>query len=506
MSPPGLPDGETGVRRTEGLPMTAAAVDLRDIQGLLRYGYGKHPETAFVLLRVRDRKAAAAWLASVQPADASPTARPPETVLQVALTSAGLLALGLPESVVQAFSAEFVVGLGGDSSQARRLGDVGANDAAHWCWGADPRVPHVLAMLYARTGLLDDWQRRNEAAWAAAFDVTACLRGNGMTDREPFGFRDGLSQPKVDWERRRAVRDETIDDYVTLSCLGEFVLGYPNEYGGYTDRPLLDPNGDAMRELPRAEEAPGMADLGRNGSYLVMRQLEQDVSEFRRWLDVQSGGDATRRKALAAAMIGRDLDSGEPLAEAAGGDLNAFDFDADPEGLRCPLGAHIRRTNPRSGDLPTGSDGWLSRLLRRFGLDGPARRRDRLASTRFHRLLRRGRAYGPTPEGKTGLCFIALNSSLSRQFEFVQSAWIASAHFNGLSGESDPLLGTRQPDSAGLPTDAFSMPRAGGPDQRIAGLPRFVTVRGGAYFFMPGLRALRYIAAVAAASPQEIVP
>lgn len=475
------------------------APELDDIQGLLRFGYKHHVETAFLLLRVREPQAARAWLAQAPVATAVPASPLPKTVLQLAFTSAGLRALGLPEAVVNLFSAEFIGGMGSDANQARRLGDVAGNDPAHWHWGTAERVPHLVLLLYAMPGCLADWRRGLLAECAPGFDLLGSLDGSGHDGREPFGFADGLSQPELDWERRRPVRDASRPEYDNLCCLGEFLLGYPNEYGGYTDRPLLDPTGQAQRMLPRAEDVPGQADLGRNGSYLVLRQLEQDVGGFWRWVAAQAGDDAVRQQAFAACLVGRTLD-GEPLAETRGGDPNAFTFDADPAGLRCPIGAHIRRSNPRSGDMPPGDNKGLSWLLRTLGFDAAARQQDRVASTRFHRLLRRGRKYGPTgtparPGETQGLYFIALNASLSRQFEFVQGAWLASAHFNGLSGESDPLLGHRGPDSAHRPTDAFSMPQAAGADRRLRPLPSFVTVRGGAYFFMPGIRALRYIAA-----------
>jgi deferrochelatase/peroxidase EfeB len=183
--------------------------------------------------------------------------------------------------------------------------------------------------------------------------------------------------------------------------------------------------------------------------------------------------------------------------------VNDFTYEADPRGERCPLGAHIRRSNPRNADLPPGSPGILSRLSRMLGLDAAARDQDLVASTRFHRLLRRGRVYGAgapsaagtSPGPDTGIHFICLAANIKRQFEFVQSAWLMGSRFAGLN-ESDPLLGHRLPDPGNTPTDGFSMPQADGPDQRLSGLPQFVTVRGGAYFFLPGIRALRYLAMV----------
>jgi deferrochelatase/peroxidase EfeB len=184
---------------------------------------------------------------------------------------------------------------------------------------------------------------------------------------------------------------------------------------------------------------------------------------------------------------------------------NRFTFQPDPYGAGCPLGAHIRRANPRNADLPDGGIGLFSRLARMFGYGAHNARDDLIASTRFHRLLRRGRAYGmlvpedealhPGPMNEDiGLRFVCLNANISRQFEFVQTAWIAGTKFGGLTQESDPLLGNRQP-LAGCPvTDNFSVPQRSGANLRLREVPQFVTVRGGAYFFLPSLSALRYLA------------
>jgi deferrochelatase/peroxidase EfeB len=246
-----------------------------------------------------------------------------------------------------------------------------------------------------------------------------------------------------------------------------------------------------------------------------MRQLKQDVRGLWRYLDRQAGGDAALRQRMAEAMVGRTLD-GEPLVGRTNeiitgndaspkSDLNAFTFQSDPHGLRCPLGAHVRRSNPRNADLPPGKSGLISRLIRTLGFDAEALGIDLVASTRFHRLLRRGRKYGAqiSPAealsvaeagSESGLHFICLNANIGRQFEFVQGAWIAGTKFAGMAGEGDPMLGHRQPALDGCPTNVFSIPQPQGPDQRLTELPAFVTVLGGAYFFLPGIRALRYLA------------
>ena len=479
----------------------ARPVELDDVQGLVRFGYKHLTEACFLLLRVKDVAAAQAWLARAPVTSAVSVDPLPQTALHVAFTSEGLRALDVAPDVCAEFSAEFVAGMASDAARARRLGDVGANDPAGWWWGTGGRTPHVAVLLYAAPGRLAAWELVVEAQYAAGFERVERLSTSDIQVHEPFGFADGISQPKVDWERERPLGDHDRLDYENLICVGEFLLGYPNEYGLYTPRPLLAPQRDPGRLLLRAEDAPEEADLGRNGCYLVMRQLRQDVQEFWRELDRQAGGDEALRERLAAAMVGRRKD-GEPLA--AEGTMNDFTYETDPRGLRCPLGAHIRRSNPRNADLPPGGRGLLSRLSRMLGFNAAALEPDLIASTRFHRLLRRGRKYGdvaaversaaPAPVVDTGIHFICLAANIKRQFEFVQSAWLVGSKFAGLTGERDPIVGHRLPDTGILPTDGFSIPQAGGPDCRLSSLPQFVTVQGGAYFFLPGIRALRYLA------------
>ena len=301
-----------------------------------------------------------------------------------------------------------------------------------------------------------------------------------------------------------------------LLSVGEFLLGYRNEYALYTDRPLLAPDQPGAQLLPPAEDDPAHRDLGRNGSYLVFRDLAQDVRGFWRLIAAQTA-DGAARVALAEAMVGRQL-SGEPLIAAGtrsirgvGPDAtdtrrNRFTYDQDKDGLRCPFGAHVRRANPRTGDMPGGRQGLIAWLTRTLGFGHQDLSEDLIAASRFHRIIRRGREYGEkltpdaalqpdAPDPHSGLHFICLGANIARQFEFIQNAWLMSAKFNGLSGEADPLLGNRAELPPGQPTDNFSMPQPDGICRRIDGLPGFVTVRGGAYFFLPGLRALAYFAA-----------
>ncbi len=488
---------------------TPGEAEFADIQGLARFGHGQLAASAFLLLTIRDQAAARAWLAAAPVTPAVAVAPKPESALQVAFSAPGLAALGLAEDVIAQFSPEFLAGMASDSNRSRRLGDTGANDPANWRWGRQP--PHLLLMLYTSPQHLDPLLAATlDEQFLAAFAVERQLLSRHNRTREPFGFEDGISQPQVDWQRALAVDGRGRDAFDNRIALGEVLLGYPNEYGLYTARPLVAGN-DGW--LPGAEDQPGYMDLGRNGSYLVFRQLGQNVGGFWRFLDRGAGGDPQRREQLAAAMVGRRRD-GTPLATPSaaaipgidpGAGNNQFTFDGDPGGLSCPLGAHVRRANPRTGDYPAGVTGAVTRLLRTLGFCRRHHGDDLVAATRFHRLLRRGRIYGPelpldealveasADTVERGLHFICLGANISRQFEFVQNAWIASPKFAGLTAESDPLLGSREPLVNGDATGGFSLPRAGAPATRVDDLPRFVTVEGGGYFFMPGLRALKYM-------------
>jgi deferrochelatase/peroxidase EfeB len=493
-----------------------ARVDFNDIQGLVRFGHGKLTEACFWLLQIRDAAAARSWLATAPVTTAIELDGPPKTALQVAFTREGLQALGLPDDILAGFSDEFLSGMTGEDSRSRRLGDVGASAPQYWQWGAAGKVPHVLVMLYAQPGQLDGWtQTIKGAEWNAAFTELACLLTSNLQNVEPFGFADGISQPTLDWDRQRSPQSDQFE-YGNLLSLGEFLLGYPNEYGKYTDRPLLDPGQPSSSILPFAEDVSHKRDLGCNGTYLVLRQLQQDVRGFWRFLDKQTNSDPQDRQNLAEHMVGRKMNgdpllplSAQPIAgiDAKAAPQNQLTYDSDAAGTRCPFGAHIRRANPRNADLPPGSNGLIAKLLHTLGFGSKKFRDDIMASTRFHRLLRRGREYGPalspqqalsdSPDtGEHGIYFICLAANISRQFEFVQNAWVMSTKFNAMTEESDPLLGNRQPVPGCPFTDTFSLPQEIGVRTRITQMPQFITVRGGAYFFLPSVSALRFLAAL----------
>ncbi|GHF03651.1 iron-dependent peroxidase [Aliiroseovarius zhejiangensis] len=475
--------------RTQGIPNQPVAFD--DMQGLIRFGHGALVEAAFILCRIRDPKAAGAWLETAPVTSAETLPAPPDMALQVAFTAAGLRAMGLGADVLAYFAQPFLFGMTGEDSRSRRLGDTGTNAPENWDW--DEAEAHVLILLYARKGGLAAWQDKIlTPTFHAAFTPMHTFPTRPNDGFEPFGFRDGISEPKIDWQDARPPAKHGREDFSNLISPGEVVLGYRNEY-------------DERADLSEA-------DLRRNGSYLVMRQLAQDVPGLWTYLDKEADGDSARREELAAQMVGRRRD-GTPLIQgrrdvAGSPRKNDFTYDDDVDGLRCPLGAHIRRANPRTGDQPHRGQGRLGWLLSTLGFrrrrDELPGRHDLVASTRFHRLVRRGRAYGSalTPEAALrpdaakdarGLFFICLCADLVRQFEFVQNAWIAAPTFNGLTGEADPLLGNRQP-FCGVASDGFTIQTPTGTGDRFAPLPQFVTVKGGGYFFLPGLSALRIIA------------
>ena len=497
---------------------TPSEVDFEDVQALVRFGYKRLTEARYELLLVKNAAAARSWLSSAVVNNAKYTKERPETALHIAFTAPGLRALGVSESVIEGFSHEFRTGMATEY-RARQLGDVGGNAHEYWRWGRPSSEPHVLVMFFAKPGQLEAHMERSTGdVWTEAFEVQHSLSAD-LRAKEPFGFLDGISQPAIDWDQKRETPTTQLD-YTNETALGEFLLGYRNEYGKITDRPLLEPDASTAGLLA-AEDEPKKKDLGRNGTYLVLRQLEQDVEGFLQFVSDQAGGDSAKAEKLEEAMVGRKR-NGEPLvpirAEPIPGvdpeqaQQNQFTFDDDPSGALCPFGSHVRRANPRNTDFP-GRPGLLKRLIIALGFGSKRFRYDLISSVRFHRVLRRGRSYeykpaSEVPEGlqtqdteegaesERGLHLICLNANISRQFEFVQNAWVASTKFSGMTGESDPLLGDREPIPGCPVTSDFNMPQENGLRQRVSGLPRFIKVVGGAYFFLPSRRALRYFAGV----------
>ncbi|WP_327707003.1 peroxidase [Streptomyces decoyicus] len=475
--------------------MTVATLDLNDMQGLIPRGYSTLRWASFLMLTINDPASARAALGELAPRVTSGRAEPPDTAVNLAFTSDGIRLLGLKTPGPDGFPEEFVSGMT-DPNRSRFLGDTGENAPQYWRWGGPATPPvHVLALLYARDeaalGRLEAAVRQVVLATGGLTELVR-LGTAELTEREPFGFRDGISQPLIEGLPKAAAAraNGTAGDEVVKA--GEFVLGYPNEYGLLTDRPLLPPPHDSACQLPRGPGGTD-ADLGYNGSYLVFRQLHQDVDAFWGYLDEATkrpdgSGDPAARDALAARMVGR-WPGGAPLVHAPRQDDPALAtdndfgfFSTDRDGLRCPLGAHIRRANPRDS------------------LDPRPGSAESIAIGRRHRILRRGRAYtegGTGGGGERGLHFLCLNANISRQFEFIQHTWLNNPNFNGLYDSPDPLVAPRRNHRSTFTEQATPV------RTRHLDLPQFVSVRGGAYFFLPGLRALRFLCAATGKGEQR---
>jgi Dyp-type peroxidase family len=321
---------------------------------------------------------------------------------------------------------------------------------------------------------------------------------------EPFGFADGISQPAIRGTRPARSKPNQND----IVEAGELVLGYPDNIGRFPPTPSVSADADPARLLSNVGEDPyrqrpefsrtlcgSRRDLGRNGTFLVVRQLEQDVDAFDEWLNKASSEFACRvaptkstehvKEMIAAKIIGR-WKNGTPLVRhphAPGPHPkevslaeNDFNFgEEDPAGLRCPLGAHIRRANPRDSLTPGSSE--------------------QLAAVNRHRILRVGRRYDAQDGKHPGLLFMCVNVDIERQFEFIQQRWLVNPSFHGLPGETD----------ASLSSAKFTVPTEHGPVQ-LTGLHQFVTTRGGAYFFLPSRTALQFLAKLGSWGSYKIDP
>jgi Dyp-type peroxidase family len=439
----------------------ASSLELGDIQrGVLHPRPSPYVGT-YLLLRIDDRRIGRDLLQRLIPviASAADPMRPDgDTWVSVSLTFQGLRALGVPEASLASFPIEYQQGM---AARAEILGDVDESSPAHWEKPLGTRDVHVAVVA-----LSPDESRRNallqqvERAYPAVEGIKVIYRQDARvlpTGREPFGFKDGIGQPAVD--------GSPINGSNRLERpleAGEIVLGYPDETGIVPATPQPDV-------------------LGRNGTYVVFRKLHQRVAAFRQYL--RSNAASPREQALLSAkMMGR-WPSGAPLVLSPDRDdpelgrdpahNNQFLYHVDdPQGFRCPAGAHARRANPR--------DAFQDELI---GIN------------RLHRIIRRSTTYGPPlPEGvleddgaDRGIVFVAVGAHLKRQFEFVQTQWLNEGTFRGAPDEKDPIVGPN--DGAGI----FMIPRRP-VRRRIAGLPRFVINRGGEYSFMPGLRGLAWLA------------
>ncbi len=478
-------------------------IEFSDIQGIVLRGYGKFPISQFLLLQVADAELARRWLGEIGGVIHSSAKGGqydkkdlPEPVCNVAFTFEGLQALGLSASKMKGFLAEFREGMVTPHRQ-RLLGDFAESDPEKWRWGGpNNEALHVMLFLYAtdEPSMTSFSKLQVEELSAKGLKLIEKLEGLTLPDRkEHFGFRDGIGQPSV--------RD--CDDGGPESnqiAIGEFVLGYKNQYGLYPDSPVVFDSQGNTDHLETDAAGSGGKDFGRNGSYLVFRQLSQDVRGFWTFVSDKAGSHGGPNLGstmiwLASKMVGR-WPSGAPVTVFPDGDPGGVsdedDFgyrENDAHGIHCPIGSHVRRTNPRDSLQ-----------------DGKAAQSTKIAN--HHRIIRRGRAYGkpsaesmnpidmlkaPAARDEVGLHFICFNANIANQFQFIQFNWANSPKFERFYNDPDPLIGVRTDERGESQT--FTIP-ADPVRKSVTGLKRFVEVRGGAYLFMPGIRAIRYLASI----------
>ena len=456
-----------------GLTSAHLKDNLHDIQDnvvtpiLLRYG--RH-----VFLKFTDGGKARAWLRSLSKrVNSRRQEHGIRFTVNIGFTYEGLKSLGLSQRSLDSFPEAFRTGMRG---RAHEVGDVGPHAPEHWEGGLGS--PEIHAMGWIRT---DSGEGREEATRIIreemqAFggveirfiqDTKALANENGIgSEGEHFGFADPISQPPIEGADTPSYPgDGVLQADGTWRPLkpGEFLLGYEDEAyvtGTQTPEPL---------------------ELRLNGTFMVFRKLYQDVAAFRRHLmtaakALYGADDQNQQELVAAKMMGRwrsgcpiDLspDKDDPAIAADPNRRNNFTYAGDEQGLRCPLGSHLRRSNPRATPMV------------------------RATAVRRHRLIRRGVEYGPHLQDGVleddgvdrGLINLFIQADIERQFEFVQKEWMKGGEFIGLDpDEHDPINGV------GGQGSQMSVPGAKRPF--LFDLPTFIQVKGGEYLFVPGLKAL----------------
>ncbi|MFT4095639.1 MAG: GDSL-type esterase/lipase family protein [Rhodoblastus sp.] len=497
------------------IPDAPPLADPANVQGGILTSYPDIDHGCMLLLQFQSAAAVAAFLGALQTTTEADTLAAGAIAANVGFTVEGLRMAGLTDDELRELPEEFVQGM---AMRAGILGDVRINHpqrwrlpAANWSEGIDagepddaqaaPRIDlnavHAIVQLRrratpestdedtptARAPLMEAMQKltaAHEGVIPLSLQWMHRLRNANKVVEEHFGFTEGNSEPvlkKTDAGRR----------YSNQIHLGEMLCGYPN---------LADSSDFYSGASAR------MHPLLKDGSFLAIRKLRQDVDAFDTTLQgavaaVSAQGFNLGREDLMGKILGRwpadHAKSGQPLAIVIGPDplSNDFHFDKDPNGATCPLHAHIRRTNPRFTQ-PEGGQ-------------------------RPPRIARRGMSYGPlhnraeTDEGKRkaslaaerGLVFMAYNASLGEQFEVIQS-WIAGGNSAGShSGVSDPLLGLAEPGKKRFyrfehEGKVVHMPLDGEDKLHVEPRP-FVRLEWGAYLFTPSIKALGLLKERAAA-------
>lgn len=478
-------------------------LDLADIQGFVLRGY-RMPLVRHFLLKVNDAAAARAtlgglvsgneaaapqittsedWHVALAPGPGdnpqAPPRRKPDYCLNVGITWPGLLALELKERVPNLSFKSFSGFMEGAAKRAELVGDTGSSRPENWIEGFGTGNDHVLVTLHALSPeAQDSYSKRLAGLFTERNAFKQLWSGDGaalleMQDGKPvpvpkahFGYTDGITMTPV----IRGGPERTLPDPQQPCEPWLFVL------------------------LDEAENyyVPDPPQLGRNGSFGVFKIVRQDVVGFENFL--QSNKDRIDPELLAAKICGR-WRNGVPLSLSPEMDspeggvnlerINDFeyvekDWSGDPRGLRCPIGSHIRRVNPRGQPIK--------------GQNRPG------GSNNTHRLIRRGMPYGPKYDPslpydgvERGLLGYFINATIENQYEFVLREWVNDSEFVGamrLNPKSkDVFIGTNNPADS-----VFEIPQAGGPPLKITGFSSFVTTRAVAYCFLPSIGALKFIA------------
>lgn len=463
-------------------------LDYHDIQGTILRGY-RVDHARHLVLRVDEAPAARRFLGSLvdgasglpQVTTAARWTVKPRCFLNLGITYAGLQALGVPEDSLTSFPRAFARGAT-DPATAKLVGDVGASDPSQWVGGlGDGDQVHVLLSMWALDGrdVIEETSTTLRAAFSGAASELSAIDADALpANKVHFGYTDNISQPRVEGapptKRPRPDRQPVVP-------AGEFLLGHGNQYG------------------TRYHVAPEQ--LSTNSSFAAFRMLDQDVAGFERFLRDYSVTAGVDVETLAAKVCGR-WRNGVPLVlspDAPTPDpplpherINDFDYvSTDPAlddtfGFACPVGAHIRRTNPRGQQVVGGGQ-------------------------HRHRIIRRAMPYGPpfdprepddTPRGLVGYF---INADIGNQFEFMMSQWVNGSTFvmsvpgqdganpaKNISGQ-DVLLGVNDETSSSFTLS--SPPSATRPwtNEKLTGFSPFVRTRGSAYVYLPSITALRFL-------------
>ena len=505
-------------------------LDLLDIQGNVVRPYGRFgfPLARYLLLNVHDSKGGRDWLGAMIPRVTTAAAwgtgpgeiPKPVATLNIAINRAGFVALRLPRESMISFPAEFSMGM---SERKDIIGDDGRSSPAFWdpVWlGTTPdKAVHVLLTLNARTAgdlsaqynwvleqltasggavTLLDGHRSADGKFLPYQEGHLLLEDGKPTPKEHFGYTDGIGDPYFEGIQDPASRVEgrgkqMADGSWQPLALGEFLLGHLDE----------------AREYP---PAPQPLLLSRNGTYLVYRKLHQNVASFDALLEREGENYPGGVELLAAKFVGRWRNNGAPLVSAPDAEakeawdarfddaspverdamLSDFRYDDDMSGARCPMSAHIRRLNPRASlELKAGkSPGEFVRNPGAFDTPGA------LANRR--RILRRGLPYGGSADGRSdageqGVIMMMLNADIGRQYEFIQQQWVNCGNDFREGNDKEVLLGNH---SEQCPTRVIHNvdPHGDAPPRFVSNIPRLVETRGGDYFFVPSMTAMRLIA------------